>query len=293
MRSSQVACFLAVYDAGSVAGAARTLERSRTTVSTAVAALEDELGVSLFERSGNRLAPSSIARSIERDCRRMLQAVGQVEARCRHHRSGAESELRIARDDSLPEAVWRRLLRELKARFPQTSVSVYLAPPRELAEFVARQQVDVAYGLMPDPLSEGYQWFRELADVRMVTVVAPEHPLAALAQVQQDDLVSHTEIAMASMTESGLVPEAPESGNYLAFAQYELIRDAVMEGAGWADLPFPLVAEALREQRLVVLRHRSAHWWKVFSALESEQTQGGPVVQWLAQALADYLEPFA
>lgn len=29
---------------------------------------------------------------------------------------------------------------------------------------------------MPELQSEGYQWFRELADVRMLTVAAPDHP---------------------------------------------------------------------------------------------------------------------
>jgi DNA-binding transcriptional LysR family regulator len=246
--------------------------------------------VELFERSGNQLHLTAIGQSILTDCRRFDQVAGQIRARCQHHLSGAESVLRIARDDAIPEDIWRDILRRLKQRFPQTSLSVYLASPRELPPLVRNQSVDVAYGLMPELLNEGYQWFRELADVRMLTVAAPDHPLSQLKRVTQDDLISHTEITLAYMQDSLLVAESPETANYLAFTQYELMRDAVIDGAGWADLPLPLIAEALRKEQLKTIHHRSARWWKVFSSLESEQAQGGAVVGWLANELEAYLE---
>lgn len=290
MKTLQIKVFLAVVRNGTVAAAARELNRSRTTVSTMLAALEDDLGVELFERSGNQLHLTPIGSAIVTDCRRLDQVASQIFARCQHHLSGAESVLRIARDDSLPEAAWREILRRLKQRFPQTSLSVYLAPPRELAALVGNQSVDVAYGLMPDLPSEGYQWFRELADVQMLTVAAPTHALSQLKRVTQDDLVRHTEVTLAYMSNARVEAESPETANYLAFTQFELIRDAVIEGAGWADLPLPLIAEALENRELAVVRHRSAQWWKVFSALESEQAQGGAVVGWLANALEEYLQ---
>jgi len=290
LKTSQIQVFLAVVRNGTIAAAARELSRSRTTVSTALAALEDELGVELFERSGNQLQLTTIGQAIVTDCRRFDQVAGQIFARCQHHLSGAESVLRIARDDSIPEPVWRDLLRRLKIRFPQTSLSVYLATPRELPPLVKSQSVDVAYGLMPALASEGYQWFRELADVRMLTVAAPDHPLSQLKRVTQDDLISFTEVTLAFMENDRLEAESPETANYLAFTMYELIRDAVIDGAGWADLPLPLIADALKQETLKIVHHRSARWWKAFSALESEQAQGGAVVGWLAEELEQYLE---
>jgi len=67
----------------------------------------------------------------------------------------------------------------------------------------------------------------------------------------------------------------------------------VMDGAGWADLPLPLIAEALRKEQLKTIHHRSARWWTVFSSLESEQAQGVAVVGWLANELEAYLETLA
>ncbi|MGO1462327.1 MAG: hypothetical protein ACTHYN_04125 [Marinobacter sp.] len=105
----------------------------------------------------------------------------------------------------------------------------------------------------------------------------------------QDDLIDYTEVTLAFMHNDRLEAESPETANYLASTQYELIRDAVIDGAGWADLPLPLIADALSQGSLAVIHHRSAKWWKVFSAFESEQAQGGAVVGWLAAELEQYL----
>lgn len=293
MKTSQIQIFLTIVRFGTVAAAARELGRSRTTVSTALAALEDELGAQLFERSGNQLQLTAVGHSIVTDCQRFDQVAGQIMARCEHHLSGAETALRIGRDDSLPESAWRRILQRLKQRFPHTSIAVYLASPRELPALVENQSVDVCYGLMPEPTTEGYEWRRELADVRMLTVAASNHPLCQLERVTQDDLVTHTEITLASIRDMRLEPESPETANYLAFTQYELIRDSVIDGAGWADLPLPLIREALANGELTTIHHRSAKWWKVFSALESEYAQGGAVVGWLGNELEIYLADVA
>lgn len=118
MKTSQIKTFLAIVDNGSIAAAARQLNRSRTTISTVLAALEDELGVALFDRSGNQLHLTSIGQSIVTDCRRFDQVAGQIQSRCQHHLSGAESVLRIARDDAIPEVIWRDILKRLKQKFP-------------------------------------------------------------------------------------------------------------------------------------------------------------------------------
>ncbi|MCG5549569.1 LysR family transcriptional regulator [Halorhodospira halochloris] len=285
MRIEQIESVLAVVESGSVAAAARRLGQSRTTVSTAISALEDELGVTLFERSGNRLELSPVGGAILTDSQRLQQVADQIRSRCLHHLSGAESRLRIARDDALPESLWRELLRRLKERYPQTSVSVYVAPPQELPALVERQSVDVAYGLIPPSLSFGYHHLREIADVRMHTVAAAEHPLARMPRVTQDDLVLHTEVTLAYMGTSTLVAESPETANYLAFTQFEIMRDVVMEGSGWADLPLPLIAEPLNRGELLVIRHPEATWWMTLSALEADQAHGRPVVTWMGNAL--------
>ncbi|MCD8513225.1 MAG: hypothetical protein LRY63_07625 [Nitrincola sp.] len=101
----------------------------------------------LFERSGKSVRATDLAWAIQPDCMRMLQTFRQIQARCELERGGIETTLRLARDDSLPEALWLEAMRSLKKRFPLTGISVYLAPPQELPTLVNSQTVDIAFGL--------------------------------------------------------------------------------------------------------------------------------------------------
>ena len=50
MKLNQIQLFVETADSGSIANAARRLGKSRSAVSSAIATLEVELGVELFER---------------------------------------------------------------------------------------------------------------------------------------------------------------------------------------------------------------------------------------------------
>jgi DNA-binding transcriptional LysR family regulator len=60
--ADQVPLFLAVLDAGSFSAAARKLGRVPSAVSMAIAQLEAELDLQLFDRSGREPVPSAARR---------------------------------------------------------------------------------------------------------------------------------------------------------------------------------------------------------------------------------------
>jgi DNA-binding transcriptional LysR family regulator len=81
-RLDELAVFTAILDAGSLAAAARRLRRSTPSVSRALAALEERLGLRLVERTTRRLAPTPVGRRFAERARRLLadygEAVGEV-----------------------------------------------------------------------------------------------------------------------------------------------------------------------------------------------------------------------
>lgn len=56
--------FAAVYEAGSFVGAGEKLGTPRSTLSRSIAALEESLGVMLFQRTTRRVAPTSAATAL-------------------------------------------------------------------------------------------------------------------------------------------------------------------------------------------------------------------------------------
>ncbi|MGL6164121.1 MAG: LysR family transcriptional regulator, partial [Aeromonas veronii] len=124
MKLYQIELFVESANSGSIANTARRLGKSRSAVSTSIAALEVELGVELFERGANQSRLTEIGELVLDDCTRLLQAANSLQQKCKHYASGAEVALRVARDDAIPEPVWREMLASLHNQFPGTSISL-------------------------------------------------------------------------------------------------------------------------------------------------------------------------
>lgn len=281
--------FLTAVEEGSIAGAARELSKSRTTVSAAISALEDSLGVELLKRSGNSVGLTDAGRMIHDDCERLLQAAFDIEAKCRQFESGIESALRIGRDDALPESFWRATMREIRQLFPDSSVSLYVAPPPELYEMVDENMVDVAFGLLPETRSFGRIKSSKLGQVRMMSVVNKDHPLAKLQRIQRADLERYTEITLAYVDDEGLKALDPISPHYIALPFYEHLRDAVLDGSGWSNVPSLLLRKYLRSGTLQVLRHADAMQWQPYGQITAMDGHTGALTIWLADRLEAFL----
>src|SRR3954471_6823013 len=73
-RLDELALFLAIADAGSLAGAGRRLGRSPPAVTRTLADLERRLGVRLVERTTRRLAPTDAGLRLAEHARRPVAA---------------------------------------------------------------------------------------------------------------------------------------------------------------------------------------------------------------------------
>lgn len=292
MRVEQIHAFVVSADMGSFTKAGRQLGLHRSSVSAAVQALEDELGVVLFERSGNALQLSPAGAGILSDCQRLLANATAIQQRANQLSQGTELTLKIARDDAIPEPIWHAALLDVQNQFPTTSLEVYLATAQEHAALLHAQSVDIAFGLAQPGLSG-----RAIARLANVLVVAPSHPLVGLKQVASEDLLQYRQICLAYMADGQLhqsvSPGLREAqiegvtGSYTAMTSYELIRDAVIAGHGWGILPSVLTKKALQQGLLVQLKPTVELEKAVFQCVHRQQP--GQVARWLEAHLQNAL----
>src|SRR5687768_3673189 len=80
-RLDELAVFVAVLEAGSLAGAARRLRRSPPAVTRTLACLEARVGARLIERTTRKLAPTEAGRKLADDARRLLGAYEEAVSR--------------------------------------------------------------------------------------------------------------------------------------------------------------------------------------------------------------------
>ena len=121
MNLSQVEAFCTIAEYGSVSEAARQLDCNRTKLSMAIKALEKDLDVELFTRTGNQLTLSEAGKAIFKDCENLLVTAQRIKKTCAQVSDGFNAEVWVARDDSLPDELWQELSHTLNNRFPSTT----------------------------------------------------------------------------------------------------------------------------------------------------------------------------
>jgi DNA-binding transcriptional LysR family regulator len=135
----------------SVTRAAKRLNRVQSNVTTRIQQLEEELGVPLFRREGNRLTLSTEGECFLAYAKRMLALAD--EARQVLNPATPSGTLRIGSMESTVAARLPEPLAALHLHYPEIKLRISTAPSRQLLEQVRNGQVDCAFAA-PAPCSD-------------------------------------------------------------------------------------------------------------------------------------------
>lgn len=133
--------FLAVLETQSFTEAARQLGASQPTVSRRIAALEEELGMPLFERKGVRAAPNDNARALAPLVERVGREVTVISHRAGTIHDGVEGLVRLATVPELAGLVLVPALPVLLRAHPRLRVELVVD---EAVVSLSRGEADVA-----------------------------------------------------------------------------------------------------------------------------------------------------
>lgn len=188
MQLQQLAYVLTVAEEQSFTRAADRLHLAQPSLSRAVRLLEQELGVTLFNR-GPGLGPVTLTPDGSALLPFMQRVVADVEATGAEARalSGmARGRLAIGATPSLVTSVLAPALVEFHASHRGIDLSVVEAGSHQLVPQVAAGEVDLALVVLPvtDPLVVTTPLF----DDPLVLAVAPGHPFATRRRVRVRDL---------------------------------------------------------------------------------------------------------
>ncbi|CDY78481.1 LysR-family transcriptional regulator PA4203 [Caballeronia glathei] len=131
----------------SVTRAAKRLGRVQSNVTTRIQQLEEELGVALFRRDGNRLTLSAEGERFLGYASRMLALAD--EARQVLKPGEPSGTLRIGSMESTAAARLPGPLAALHVEYPEVQLRISTAPSRQLLEQVRSGQIDCAFAALP------------------------------------------------------------------------------------------------------------------------------------------------
>jgi DNA-binding transcriptional LysR family regulator len=138
---NQARAFLATVEAGSLSKAARGLGLTQPTLSRQVAALEEGLGVVLFERVGRSLVLTPTGRDLLDHFRDMGTSAGRIALAASGHSQAVEGLVSITASDALSAFVLPPLLKQLRVLAPGIEIEVIAA--NDLRD-LQRREADIA-----------------------------------------------------------------------------------------------------------------------------------------------------
>jgi len=138
---NRVRAFLATAEEGSFSAAARALGQTQPTLGRQVAALEDELGVTLFERVGRSLALTDAGVELIEHVRTMGEAASRISLTASGQSQAIEGRVRITASDVLSAYQLPPFLARLREIAPLLEIDVVAANDiRDLQ----RREADIA-----------------------------------------------------------------------------------------------------------------------------------------------------
>ena len=183
---SLVRSFLAVLDAGSMSAAAKRLGARQPTLSRQIAALEDQLGAPLFERTGRGAAPTALALAVAEDARAMQEGAERLRHRLTRARAQTTGDVRITTSQVAASYLLPPVLAALQAAEP--GIRVELVASNTLTNLL-RREADIAVR-MARPV-QGSLVARKLADIPITACAHVDYLARAGTPRRPADLLQH------------------------------------------------------------------------------------------------------
>jgi DNA-binding transcriptional LysR family regulator len=286
----QLRTFIAAVDEGSFSAAGRRLGRAQSAVSQTLAALEDQLGVTLFDRRGRLPVLTEQGRALILEARVAAGGVDLFKARAKSLAGGLEAELWVVVDVMLPIGVLTEAVGAFQARFPTTPLRLYV----EALGAVLKPVLDgrCAFGVMGSlPIAPPQVTLERLLGVPMMMVAAPGHPLAAHpGPIPSDALAQHVQLVLTDRSDLSAGREfGVMSAKTWRIADLGAKHAFLRAGLGWGSMPLNVVEADIATGTLVALRFEDGPGPGGFvmplSAVYPSDSPPGPAGRWLIDRL--------
>lgn len=241
INQEQLLLFKAVMETGSFSAAARKLGKVPSAVSMAIANMEIDLDLQLFERIGREPQPTAAAQALYEKTEQLLVEMNQWKQHAEALSSGLESELNIVVVSELLHTRWVDYIVLLEQQFPDLQINIFSAPQEDAHRMLFEGSAQLALMFEREQL-ETREQFVELKKESLVAVAAKSHPLSQHAQVSYEEIINSRQIVVASR-DSKIKPELLFSKFYWRTDNHHSAYRLIKQGLGWGILPIEMLHE--------------------------------------------------
>lgn len=256
MNTLHLKAIILTNELGSVSAAARALGKHQSQVSQWISDLEIDLGVAVFERTGNSLGLSSAGEEL---LPMIIHTVSQAEKLVACSKAIADDEpvtLRFGVDNYVPQVAVQQALASVLDD-STLNIEVLAHDADSLHEMLQNQTLDIALLSENDVFHHSGFGYCRLGSYAEVLVCGTGHPLAQLSCVTTDDLHRFRELIW---TRQSVVKSTADLNNvsygssYGIFSELPVLLALLRQSVGFAILPEAMLAEDGMNDTLAILK---------------------------------------
>lgn len=281
----QLRAFILSVETGSFSAAGRKLGKGQSAVSTAIANLEIDLGVTLFDRSRREPSLTAEGQALLPQAEALLQQAQRFEGHADAMSAGEEGQLSLAVEESLVGESLDDLLVAFEAAFPELELELLYPSRREIIELVREGRVDMGLMITTFDLLSGVK-LTPFKEVLFIPAVSPAHPLASTEILSFDEMMDHRQLVLTSYRGGTLPQEQISRKIWKIESQYGVI-ELAKRGLGWGYLPKHLADPCIARGELVELKVAGDPFatHRPVDLITRSEHQEGKAGRWLSNAL--------
>lgn len=186
MTLTQLSYIVAVDRYRHFATAAEKSYVTQPTLSMQIHKLEDELGVTIFDRSKSPVVPTEIGEKIIEEAKKMLKLSKHIEDLASLSDDELHGTFRIGIIPTVAPYLLPLFLRNFKEKYPEVRLVFEEVVTEKLLELLDQDYLDI--GIIATPVERGNIFEEDLYYEPFLGYVSEDHPLAKKERLSVDDL---------------------------------------------------------------------------------------------------------
>jgi DNA-binding transcriptional LysR family regulator len=251
----------AVVKYGGFARAAEHLHKVQSAVSHQIHKIEQQLGISVFNRDGYRVQLTPAGEAILAEGRRLLAQAEHVRSVARQFSQEWEPSLMIMVDGILPLDPTLSAMKTLAAAHVPTRIQVKVEFLRGVQSSFERENGDLM--LVTDYAASPYLHEEALPAMDCILCVGCSHPLARAKKVSLALLQEYVELSVQhSSEEQGHDRHLFGCERAFYLSSHHTKKEALLMGVGFGWMPLYLVHKELKAGALRELKYAGGSWYR-------------------------------
>lgn len=286
MTFDQLLVFQSIVKSGSFKAAAAQLNKTQPAISAAIKKLEEELEVSLFDRSEYRPKLTEWGKVFNEKLQHVMQGMEELEQLSISFRQKEEPEIIVSVDGISINHSMLKTFKVFSDEYPNTKLNLSFDILSETERKILNQEADI--GITHFIQNKSQLEIQPLTSIRMLPVMNRDlfkqkriHSEAQLREIDQIVIGDKNESQGVSF---GLL----EEGKKWRLLDNKFKNEIILAGLGWGHLPEQTIIRELKEKKLVVLKFDSIGPKVIdLNLIRLKKKQLGPVSKKLWNALIE------